>query len=103
MKPNIRLLALDLDGTLLNEEKHITPRTLAALERAREQGVLLVPVTGRPAQGLPQAVLDLPGLRYAVTSNGPPSGTCRRTAFCWKSTSPRPPAWPCWRGARTST
>lgn len=25
MKPNIRLLALDLDGTLLNEEKHITP------------------------------------------------------------------------------
>ena len=70
MKPNIRLLALDLDGTLLNEEKHITPRTLAALERAREQGVLLVPVTGRPAQGLPQAVLDLPGLRYAVTSNG---------------------------------
>ena len=70
MKPNIRLLALDLDGTLLNEEKHITPRTLAALARAREQGVLLVPVTGRPAQGLPQAVLDLPGLRYAVTSNG---------------------------------
>lgn len=70
MKPNIRLLALDLDGTLLNEEKHITPRTLAALERARERGVLLVPVTGRPAQGLPQAVLDLPGLRYAVTSNG---------------------------------
>ena len=32
--------------------------------------MLLVPVTGRPAQGLPQAVLDLPGLRYAVTSNG---------------------------------
>ena len=70
MKRNIRLLALDLDGTLLNEEKHITPRTLAALNRAREQGVLFVPVTGRPAQGLPQAVLDLPGLRYAVTSNG---------------------------------
>ena len=33
-------------------------------------GILMVPVTGRPAQGLPQAVLDLPGLRYAVTSNG---------------------------------
>ena len=70
MKATIRLLALDLDGTLLNEEKHITPRTLAALSRARERGVLIVPVTGRPAQGLPQAVLDLPGLRYAVTSNG---------------------------------
>ena len=43
---------------------------LAALERARQQGVLMVPVTGRPAQGLPPAVLSLPGLRYAVTSNG---------------------------------
>ena len=60
MGKKIKLLALDLDGTLLNEAKQITPRTLAALERARQQGVALVPVTGRPAQGLPQAVLDLP-------------------------------------------
>ena len=60
----------DLDGTLLNGAKQITPRTQAALERARQQGVLMVPVTGRPAQGLPPAVLSLPGLRYAVTSNG---------------------------------
>ncbi|MCI5689472.1 MAG: Cof-type HAD-IIB family hydrolase [Clostridiales bacterium] len=70
MGKKIKLLALDLDGTLLNEAKQITPRTLAALERARQQGVALVPVTGRPAQGLPQAVLDLPELRYTVTSNG---------------------------------
>lgn len=66
----IRLLAVDLDGTLLNRKKEITPRTLQALEKAREQGVLVVPVTGRPAQGLPEAVLEIPGLRYTVTSNG---------------------------------
>lgn len=66
----VRLVALDLDGTLLNSKKQITPRTLTALEKAVAQGVLLVPITGRPAQGLPAAVLDLPGLRYAVTSNG---------------------------------
>ena len=70
MGKKIRLLALDLDGTLLNGAKQITPRTQAALERAGQQGVLMVPVTGRPAQGLPPAVLSLPGLRYAVTSNG---------------------------------
>lgn len=70
MGKKIKLLALDLDGTLLNEEKQITPRTWAALERARSQGVLVVPITGRPAQGLPPAVLTIPGLRYAVTSNG---------------------------------
>lgn len=52
MGKKIRLLALDLDGTLLNGAKQITPRTQAALERARQQGVLMVPVTGRPAQGL---------------------------------------------------
>lgn len=66
----IKLLALDLDGTLLNTEKEISPRDRAALDRAREAGILMVPVTGRPAQGLPRQVLELPGLRYAVTSNG---------------------------------
>ena len=41
MGKKIRLLALDLDGTLLNGAKQITPRTQAALERARQQGVLM--------------------------------------------------------------
>lgn len=70
MGTSIKLLALDLDGTLLNGKKEITPRTWAALERARSQGVLVVPVTGRPAQGLPQVVTTMPGLRYVVSSNG---------------------------------
>lgn len=70
MKRNIKMVALDLDGTLLNSAKEISPRNLAALERCRQEGIMVVPVTGRPAQGLPRAVLDLPGLRYAVTSNG---------------------------------
>lgn len=70
MANKIKLIALDLDATLLDSQKTISPRNLGALERARQMGVLMVPVTGRPAQGLPQAVRDLPGLRYAVTSNG---------------------------------
>ena len=69
-KRNIRLVALDLDGTLLNTEKTITPRNRQALDRLRTCGVEMVPVTGRPSEGLPQAVLELPGLRYVVTSNG---------------------------------
>lgn len=67
---NIRLVALDLDGTLFNSQKIITPRTLAALRAALEQGVTVVPATGRPARGVPQELLALPGLRYALTSNG---------------------------------
>ena len=63
MPSAIRLVALDLDGTLLNSEKTISPRNLAALEGLRQRGILMVPITGRPAQGLPDAVVNLPGLR----------------------------------------
>lgn len=66
----IRIIGLDLDGTLLDEKKQITPRTRWALEKAAERGVVLVPVTGRPWTGIPQAVLELPGVRYLITSNG---------------------------------
>ena len=66
----IRLIALDLDGTLLTTGKTISPADRAAVEAAIDRGVLVVPVTGRPAQGVPQEVLDLPGVRYVVSSNG---------------------------------
>jgi Cof subfamily protein (haloacid dehalogenase superfamily) len=43
----IRLLALDLDGTLLNNRGHISERNLAAIESARAEGVRVALVTGR--------------------------------------------------------
>jgi 5-amino-6-(5-phospho-D-ribitylamino)uracil phosphatase len=43
----VKLLALDIDGTLLNPRGEITPRTLSAINQARQQGVLVVLVTGR--------------------------------------------------------
>lgn len=42
---DIRLIAFDLDGTLLRSDKSISPRTMQALLAARERGVLLVPST----------------------------------------------------------
>ena len=66
----IRLIALDLDGTLLTGGKTISPADRNAVEAAIGRGVLVVPVTGRPAQGVPQEVLDLPGVRYVISSNG---------------------------------
>ena len=70
MTKDIRLIALDLDGTLLTTDKHLTERNLAALRRASEQGIWIVPVTGRIFLGLPQAVLDWPFLKFAILSNG---------------------------------
>ena len=48
--PAIRLVALDLDGTLLNREGHVTPRTRAALQAAVDKGVYIVPPCGTWAQ-----------------------------------------------------
>lgn len=66
----IRLLALDLDGTVLNDEKRISPRTAAALTEALARGVVVAPATGRTVSGIDPAFLALPGVRYAVVSNG---------------------------------
>ncbi len=66
----IALIGLDLDGTLLNDEKEISPRNHAALAQAAARGVHLVPVTGRPYFGIPEAVRALPFLRYFISCNG---------------------------------
>jgi len=47
-----KVLALDLDGTLTNSEKNITPRTKAALLAAAERGVTIVLASGRPTVGI---------------------------------------------------
>ena len=60
--PPVRLAALDLDGTLLNHEGQVTPRTRAALQAASDRGVVIVPTTGRPLGNLPPVVAQLPGV-----------------------------------------
>ncbi len=46
------IIALDLDGTLTNSEKIITPRTFEALMKAQREGVRLVLASGRPTFGI---------------------------------------------------
>lgn len=66
----IKLIALDLDGTVFNEQKMITQRTRDAIVAAIRKGVVVIPATGRPQAGLPQSFLEIPGVRYALVSNG---------------------------------
>jgi Cof subfamily protein (haloacid dehalogenase superfamily) len=92
-RPSIRLLATDIDGTLLNPQFHISEGDLAALRRAHAAGIEIVLVTGRRHQfALPiaqQLGFDL----WLISSNGAitrslagetfhrdlmPSATCRR-------------------------
>lgn len=70
MKIKCRIIGFDLDGTLLNSEKHIAEHTREVLTRAVEQGIWILPVTGRPLGGLPKEVVEFPGVQYAITANG---------------------------------
>ena len=70
MKYKVRMIAFDLDGTLLTTDKRLTDETRRTLEQAAKRGILLVPATGRPLTGMPAEVLGIPGVRYAVTANG---------------------------------
>ncbi len=65
-----KIIALDLDGTLLDSEKRISPANYAALAAAAACGALVVPATGRFFRMMPAAVRDLPFVRYAITCNG---------------------------------
>ena len=64
----IRLVALDLDGTVFNDEKQISPRTLKAIRAALDKGVDVLPATGRTVDGVPRQFLEISGVRYALTS-----------------------------------
>ena len=58
-KTKIRVLALDLDGTLTNDQKIVPPRTRAALDAAAAAGVTIVLASGRPTAGITPLANDL--------------------------------------------
>jgi GMP synthase (glutamine-hydrolysing) len=70
MKKDIKIISLDLDGTLLDSQKRLSEENRAALEEAAAKGVHIVPTTGRFFGMMPQAIRDLPFVRYAITING---------------------------------
>ena len=66
----VKLIASDLDGTLLRNDKSISEETGKALEKAREAGIYFVPSTGRALEAVPVEGMALPGVEYVITSNG---------------------------------
>ncbi|KXT78570.1 sugar-phosphatase [Streptococcus sp. DD13] len=69
----IKLIAIDIDGTLLNSQKEITPAVFEAIQEAKKAGVKVVLATGRPLSGIQNLLTELqlrePG-DYAITFNG---------------------------------
>lgn len=71
--PIPRLVVMDMDGTLLNSRKEITPETAAALRRLQDRGTRLVLASGRPERGLMRFARQLDMKRHGgilISSNG---------------------------------
>ena len=77
----IRCIALDLDRTTLNGQGQLSPGNRDALLYAISKGVHIIIASGRAFTTLPEDVAGLPGVEYAITSNGAavyhiPTQTC---------------------------
>lgn len=70
MNKPIQLIALDLDGTLFNNQGIITETNKKVIRAAVDAGIHVVISTGRPFCGLPFEQLKDTGVAYALTANG---------------------------------
>lgn len=68
--PPIRLVATDLDGTLLRTTYHVSERTVAALRRVQEAGARVVPVTARAPWGTEPIAAEFGIAGHAVCNSG---------------------------------
>lgn len=66
----VKLIALDLDGTLFNSQSQISAHNIDTIKKANETGATVVISTGRPYSGLPFEQLKGSGIRFAITTNG---------------------------------
>ncbi len=87
---SIRLIVTDLDGTLMIPHTYeLSPRVYAALTRAAERGVYLVPATGRSLDRSPEWAFEFPFVRYLCVANGSRIMDARTGRTLYKASIPR--------------
>ena len=69
-KNNLKLIALDMDGTLLTSDKRILPETVSDMEKAAESGCFVTLRTGRGIPEIKEYGKELAPVRYAVLESG---------------------------------
>ena len=65
-----KLVAIDLDGTLLNSYGEVTPKTKEALQNAKSQGIEIVLSSGRPISSTESLAVELGVDNYLISGNG---------------------------------
>lgn len=71
--PDIKLIGLDLDGTLLTTTKELTKNTKKVLTQALDAGIEVLVATGRPFSGIPEELQKLPAFTMRLPPTGPES------------------------------
>ena len=66
----VRVIALDIDGTLLDSRKKISSRNLKAIAEARRRGIRVVLVTGRRYPAAKRIADEIPGSETLILHNG---------------------------------
>lgn len=66
----IKLIATDIDGTLLNNESKIPEENLSFIDELAQDNIYVVLVSSRPLEGLPEDVMGSNHINYSITSNG---------------------------------
>lgn len=86
-----QMLVLDLDGTLTNSEKKITPKTLSALRSLQERNIPIVLASGRPTPGVLPVAKTLEMERYGgylLSYNGGRIIDCKTGKILFEKTLP---------------
>ena len=66
----VKMLATDLDGTLLNQGHEFPDENRDALLALAEKGVVLIAATGRSRSSIPETLTDMACIKYLITANG---------------------------------
>lgn len=66
----VKCIALDMDGTVLDGRGRLSKTNKEMIEEAVDRGIEVIIASGRPLHSLPEEICGIPGIRYAITSNG---------------------------------
>lgn len=70
LKNKIKLIGVDLDGTLLRDDKSLCDGAHKVIVSAAQRGMYVVPITGRPFSGIPDCIRNIDEIKYIISSNG---------------------------------
>lgn len=67
---SVKLIAVDLDGTIISHAENISQKSVDVINKAADSGITVVICTGRVMGEIPDSVKNIEGIKYFITSNG---------------------------------